>query len=628
MIQAIKELGKQNLEREGRDTSDLLSILVQDPNQTNRYPFTFVIVFYSKDNKLSYRDIFPDYTSKNRLINYLYRRKGSAGANYTPTCITGKDFQTTLKNRIEGWFKKIKKTKDGKRIFELKNEEEATEILINEPIFEMLYDAFTSDKEKIFSELNKKWEEVQFSLKKEGGSGVVLTIGIVDQDENIKYLGDFDEFRKFLVDYKISKLKEIRKEKHICSICHAKTEVYGNAIVDIFKFYTLDKEGYIAGGFQRRDAWKNFPLCLNCALLIEEGKDFLDNYLQFSMGGNQYYLVPKIILGIEEAKEIIEDFFTISTQPKDTLTNLKRISEDEKEILEELGNLKDMLSYNFMFFERQTGSSAVHRINLLVEDVLPSQISKIFEVKKEAEKHEIFKDVKVKKKKYENIEFRFDRLRKFTPSQKEFLEVVDKTFRGINLESNILFSWFMKPIRQGFINESYLKPLVLQAFVSFMFFKKLEIVPQIRILKKGDELMTELREKTEDFFAKYPDTFISVIHKAVFLLGVLAQKLLNIQYQERGATPFWKKLKGLKMKEEDLKALFKNIQDKLEEYGKNYYGSLESLISAYFLEAGKGWRISTDELNFYFVLGMNLKNEVDKTLGLKKEKEDENVGDN
>jgi CRISPR-associated protein Csh1 len=76
------------------------------------------------------------------------------------------------------------------------------------------------------------------------------------------------------------------------------------------------------------------------------------------------------------------------------------------------------------------------------------------------------------------------------------------------------------------------------------------------------------------------------------------------------------------MREEDFKALLPKIQNKLEEYGKNYYRPLEALISGYFLEAGKGWRISTDELNFYFVLGMNLVDEVSKTLGLKKEKED------
>jgi len=61
------------------------------------------------------------------------------------------------------------------------------------------------------------------------------------------------------------------------------------------------------------------------------------------------------------------------------------------------------------------------------------------------------------------------------------------------------------------------------------------------------------------------------------------------------------------------------IQNKLEEYKKNYYRPLESLISVYFLEAGKNWKIATDELNFYFVLGMNLEEEVDTALNLTRE---------
>ncbi len=448
----------------------------------------------------------------------------------------------------------------------------------------------------------------------------MLTLGIFDIDGELKYIGDFPEFQKFLIDIKVMKLKSIRNTNHRCSICDASTEVYGAAITDIFKFYTLDKPGYIAGGFQRLNAWKNFPLCLNCSLKIEEGKDYLDDYLQFSLGGNKYYLIPKFILGTEEAKEIVNDFFAIVTHPKDTLVNIKHISADENEILEELGKLKDILTYNFMFFERQKASSIVHKINLLVEDVLPSRISTIFEAKKKADEQEIFKNIELKKGKYENVEFNFDDFRRlFAPSQKVFLEVVDKTFRGISIEPNLIFSWFMTPIRRAFVNESNLKPLVLQALVSFLFFKALGILKQKEHLKRGGKLMTVLREKGEDFFKKFPETFLTSAHKAVFLLGVLAQKLINIQYKERTATPFRKNLKGLKMREEDFKGLLTKIQNKLEEYRKNYYRSLESLISEYFLEAGRDWPISTDELNFYFVTGMNLVDEVDKALNLTNE---------
>ncbi|MCG7847796.1 MAG: TM1802 family CRISPR-associated protein, partial [ANME-2 cluster archaeon] len=78
------------------------------------------------------------------------------------------------------------------------------------------------------------------------------------------------------------------------------------------------------------------------------------------------------------------------------------------------------------------------------------------------------------------------------------------------------------------------------------------------------------------------------------------------QHQERGAQPFRTKLHGLKLDEKLVKRLLPEMQNKLEEYNKNYYRGLEALISKYMLQAGDGWNISKDEVSFYFVLGMNL----------------------
>lgn len=108
------------------------------------------------------------------------------------------------------------------------------------------------------------------------------------------------------------------------------------------------------------------------------------------------------------------------------------------------------------------------------------------------------------------------------------------------------------------------------------------------------------------FFNKFSDFFGSDIKKAIFLEGVLTQYLLNIQYQERKATPFRIKLKSLKLDEKQIRKLLPEIQNKLEEYGKNYYRDLESIISNYFISLGNDWNITNDEISFCFVLGMNL----------------------
>ncbi len=120
--------------------------------------------------------------------------------------------------------------------------------------------------------------------------------------------------------------------------------------------------------------------------------------------------------------------------------------------------------------------------------------------------------------------------------------------------------------------------------------------------EKGEEI----KQKTEVFFEQFADFFDSDAKRAIFLEGALTQFLLKIQYQERKATPFRVKLKGLNLNEKEIKTLLPEIQNKLEEYRKNYYRILESIISEYFVSSGNGWKLTNDEISFYFMLGMNL----------------------
>lgn len=602
MIQALKELGEQRLKNEGREVTDLVSILVQDPNQNGNYPYALVVIFTQDNGQLVYQSTEVESASKDKIKKYLYRFKAPQGADFTPTAKISDNLEKTFKNKIEKWFEKT----------------ESKSLIID-----LLKNSFTNSKGAILSDIGKKFNDAKPQLER--SQGCFITFGISERGK-LKYLGDYPEFRKCLVESVKSDYRKIAKRDHVCSICGLKKEeVFGEAIP--IPFYTIDKPGYIASGFRSEDAWKNAPVCLECSLKIEEGKRFLDEYLQFRMGGMRYYLLPKLIFGEEAAKDVISNFFQTATQ-REVLAQkiLKRLSEDEREILEELTNLSDILTFNFLFYATPTKS--VFRINLLVENILPSRIGTIFDAKTKAENHDVFKDIKMGKE-YENIEFRFSNLTRrpsndissLVPSQKGFLEVVDKTFRCISLDKSLLYSWFMSTIRGVFAKQNYLKPWVLQAFVSLLFFKELGILPNDTQLQEGGVKMAELGTQAEEFFGTYHGIFGSPSKKALFLLGVLAQKLLNIQYQERKATPFREKLKGLRMKEDDFRGLLPKIQNKLEEYGKNYYRKLEELISDYLIQSGQSWGMSVDEMNYYFVLGMNLEDKVSQVLGKEKGEE-------
>ncbi len=112
------------------------------------------------------------------------------------------------------------------------------------------------------------------------------------------------------------------------------------------------------------------------------------------------------------------------------------------------------------------------------------------------------------------------------------------------------------------------------------------------------------------------------MHKSIFLTGVLSQFLLNAQHNERSTTPFRSKLKGLKLDSADIQALLPKLCAKFEEYTqqykKNYRYKVQTETTAkYFLESK--WDISVDEINFIFVLGMNLS----KYFKIQSEKQEE-----
>ena len=90
-----------------------------------------------------------------------------------------------------------------------------------------------------------------------------------------------------------------------------------------------------------------------------------------------------------------------------------------------------------------------------------------------------------------------------------------------------------------------------------------------------------------------------------------------------------KKLKGLKMDERDIKALLPAIQNKFEEY--NSFGKGKRIVAEeaydYLFASGENWKLSVDEINFFFAGGMNLASDIDNILYAEGEK-DIDEGDN
>lgn len=614
MIEAIKEIGEYVLRKEGKnidDPLDALDILIDDPESNHKkpsYKHIFLITLKKINENYEYIGIEEEEYDKDRITRYLYKQGSSNGPDITPTSrIT--TVESTFKNtKILPWFKNYREREE--------NEEFS---FLNE-----IGECLRKNKDKILEDLKSKYNGIN---KKEKA---VLTLKI-----NGNYLKDYNIFKKILLENSkekfYSKYGEISKgENEICYVCkEKKAEVYG--FVSTYSFYTVDKPGFVSGGFQQKEAWKNYPVCLNCALKLEAGKKYLKENLTFNFYGFNYHLIPKFILKTSyEHKKNLFDLIEEWHDPKLKRKEIDRLTQDENEILELMSKQKNYLNFNFMFYEAPKGyDGAVFNILLYIEDVLPSRLKKLFDIKREVDKINIFKNCLVdenqNKKGEKPLEFNFGILRTFFPRisnertyDKYFLEITNRIFADKPIDYSLIVRFIMQKIRDEFVKDYPTRISTLKGFMLLNYLNKLELLKNIvekEVIKVNEKDKWEKKQdneeidkKVDDFFESFFEFFDSDAKKAVFLEGVLTQFLLDIQYQERKATPFRVKLKGLKLDEKQVKKLLPEIQNKLEEYGKNYYRELEAIISNYFISAGNRWKLTNDEISFYFVLGMNLSN--------------------
>ena len=602
MIEAIKNIGEYAIKKEKKNVNDPLDILIGNPANRNTENILFIILD-KKNGEFKYTGIEIEEFSKEKLMKYLYRKGGGArGTDITPTSMVT-EIEKTFNIKILSWFKKYNSDQNNQC-----------------NLLHKIYLVLENNKTKIIQDLKEKSEK--------GNNIISLKI-------NSNYLGDLEIFKNILVsDARENYFKkfgiESKSEEKLCSVCKKRqSEVYG--FVSTFNFYIVDKPGFVSGGFRQKNSWRNYPVCLNCALTLEEGRKYLRDNLNFNFYGFRYLLIPKFVKGIQE--EIQNSIFkAIKSQkdPKFIKKEIKRLTNDEDEALELMSKKENYLNNNFLFYYAPKGfDGKVFNILLYVEDILPSRLKKLFEAKEKIDQEEMYRNCMVptfndrgKKDGEKPLEFNFGILRTFFPRisnnrtfNKYFLDITNKIFTNKPVEYDFLLNFIVKKIRDDFTKDYSTKIDTLKGFMLLNYLKELKILKLKKEVKmETKDLLSleseekEIKERVELFFNKFSNFFNSNLKKAIFLEGVLTQYLLNIQYQERKSTPFRVKLKGLKLDEKQIKKLLPEIQNKLEEYGKNYYRDLESIISNYFVLSGNDWSVTNDEISFYFTLGMNLSN--------------------
>ncbi len=617
MLEAIKHVGE--LQRSGAGSE--LDTLVEDLAGKKNYSHMLLITFEVKGGLVTrYLETGLEEISSSHKQQYLYRRGASMGADVTPTSLITEP-EKTIHTRLDGW---IRKNADGSE----------------DPFLSGLAAAYHEAHDRIVKDVLELYQE------RSDRKGYGLTL-LFNDDGTVRYIGDYENFQAFIIQ-KAAAPGTVQRENHVCSICgNVKSVVYGDIVPGkTLKFYTLDKPGYIASGFREEDSWKNFPVCQDCAMDLEAGTTYVNQHLNYKLGGTQYYLIPKLVIDNKAVLEHVLDAFrnyertlaSTSNDGSEKATSQEKFEatrkaekESERFAIRTMGEQSPAVSFDLLFYDKpQVGT---FKILQHIQDVAPGRAALIADAMAASDRPPIFRAVlpPVDKGMRRDIYFSFWQLAQFfkKPDSKtdqtwkqEYLAVVADIFTGAPVGKDYILHQIMQKLHDELLDDVYnnqgktfsFEEWTLRAFNTLLFLQKCDV-----ILTNYEEV-GDMNEPTEVAAQLFEGNNVvdTPARKAIFLTGVLTQHLLSIQWQERGSKPFFKELRGLRLKEQDVKGLFPKIINKLEEYDKNYYAKLEQEAAAQFAEAGDHWDLTIDEINFVFSLGMTLANRINK-------KEDDNA---
>ena len=354
---------------------------------------------------------------------YLYKKaKGSNPPTLTPTLILNRNqAETSLKNARNA-YRKLRLLNPTLPDLDFENE--------------VLWPHIAEEIADRLQELKKR-ERVLLTVRVEG-----------------EFIGDREDFRQVL----LTKHREEGQDSLVmgrCAVCGEIKEISGD--ISPFKFYTIDKPGYVVGGFEKQGAYKAFPLCYNCRDLIQRGRQHVEENLVFSFAPRiRYLLIPDFIFGPKAVQEEVLDILTENREQRaQRLHTLKReeerrITQDEEDILDLLSQEHDVMTMHFLFVERQRGKEA---IDLYIQDVYPSRLRNLLEAKRTVERQ-----LRHRREDSSTYEYTFTYgtmyrfFSKADPNKRNpdllrhFYGLVDRTFRGVPVAESYLIPFLIRQI--------------------------------------------------------------------------------------------------------------------------------------------------------------------------------------
>ncbi|MBC7081819.1 MAG: type I-B CRISPR-associated protein Cas8b/Csh1 [Thermoplasmatales archaeon] len=599
MLEAVKDIGEYIKNEENIGEEEIFI----EANKLSNVKHVICVVFEKKNNKLIYSDTHLEEYEESKNKKYLYRQFSHHLFDLVPTSKTPS--LEKLDRRWGKWFKTYANKQNN---------------FWGSDLIKSLHDQIlVKGKKELSGDIKGDIKNILDNIPKKERNSLIFTVKIREGNRE-KYLGDFEIFRKIFVKESIKKFFTRKFDREIkskgfgtCSLCKREKEVYGFA--SPFSVYTVKKKGF-ASNLIQENSWKQLPICEDCGISLQIGKEFINKYLSKNIYAYEFYLVPYFIFGNiqDEIIEEIKDY-----EKRKTARSLLSLEDDILDIIKEN---KDIINLIFVFYKRKQGD--YFDIFGYVEDVPPSWIKRLFDAFYGIE-ISIFSEKNLKiimgekwagdlldgswnNKKLEKMDLG-GFLRTFFPSgyDKYFLSMIGAILSRKFINEDFLINAFIREIRTAHVRDQIFKEklLCLKSLYLLHFLDDLNLL-KVKKMDMKKETKHSHEGKPESFFGEFEKAFNTPEKRAVFLEGVLAKFLLDVQYAQRKSTPFQSKFKGLKLDKSDIKRLFPEIIEKLREYNVAYPW-LEEKISRYFIETeDEGWKLSNNDISYYFALGLTL----------------------
>jgi len=478
---------------------------------------------------------------------------------------------------------------------------------------------FKKEVDKIFDEIKKT-------------SDINKNFVMVTMRPDGKYLSNYkslaENFVKgFLAEYKFPEDKVPKDYDPLiqhgqCSVC-LRENLHLLGYLRPYNFFTVDKAGFYPS-FKNYESWKYFPVCESCGILIQAGKNFLENHFRARLAGYNVLIILKNKELIEKQKRFV-DF--------ENIKYFAQIADIERHLIKKLPELTIAESYNFLFYKEKQNQ---FEILGLIPDVLPSRIKEIAdsikEIKERFEQSNWFDLDKIQKRKgnwridtdfyflEESIGERVDFPGKeFSPTKIRVLNLIQAIFTGYPVSYRVIVSEISAKIQFCFRGALKLtkdnRPLI-DKFTSYVFSgaATIEFLKEVKVM--GTEVVKatgseDYPEKLKEVFEMHKIFFDTPQKRTCFLIGVLYGKLEALQASpligKKGTSLGW--LRSLDLRWDYLiRDLFPRIHLKFKEYdnaipilGKEVK-DIFSHASYEIEECGES-SLDRGEIPFYFTLG-------------------------